>query len=58
MNNTEQLETMNVTESARAPVAWKIALLTDQSKTITIIFPQHSAADTAEPKQAENEAVK
>ena len=58
MSNTEQIETTSTAESARAPVAWKIAMLTDASKTVTIIFPQLPAADGAEPKQVDNESVK
>lgn len=58
MTNAEQTENINTTESTRAPVAWKIAMLTDASKTVTIIFPQLPAADAAEPKQVENESMK
>ncbi len=58
MNNTEQIETTSTSESVRAPVAWKIAMLTDASKTVTIIFPQAPAANAVESKQMENESVK
>ena len=58
MTNTEQLETIITTESGRAPVAWKIAMLTDESKTVTIIFPQLPTANAAESTQVENETVK
>jgi len=57
MTNTEQSVKTNAIESSRAPVAWKIAMLTDESKTVTIIFPQLPAVDTAESKQTENESV-
>ncbi len=54
MTNAEQLENTNTTEAARAPVAWKIAVHTDETKTVTIIFPQLPAESKAESKIAEN----
>ena len=57
MTNAEQLETMSMTEPTRAPVAWKVAMHTNESKTVTIIFPQLPAENMAEQKLVENKSA-
>lgn len=57
MTNAEQLETISTTKPTRAPVAWKVAMHTNESKTVTIIFPQLPAENMADPKLAENQSA-
>ena len=47
MTNVEQ-PTVQIPEEGRQPVAWKVAVVINESRSLTVIFPQAPLAETAE----------
>lgn len=49
MTNVE-LPSVQISEESRQPVAWKVAVVINESRSLTVIFPQAPLAETAEIK--------
>ena len=47
MTNVE-LPSVQISEESRQPVAWKVAVVINESRSLTVIFPQAPLAETAE----------